>query len=237
MLTVFTWLWGYKFSREDVLKLFRGVQRHLKQEHQFCVISENYYDGWPSDVTQLMIVDGDLIRLPGCFARLRMFDPRWIEYLNRNHLVDIDRIACIDLDTVITGPLDPLFDRPESFVIMQKGNASNPCPYNGALMMLRAGVHPEVWNDFSIEAAGRVPFYEFPDDQGWLWHKVPNAAGWMCGVESGVFVFRKPGWPSFDREMKRGADDLPKGARLVTFSGGRSPDKFKHLDWVKENWR
>jgi hypothetical protein len=149
----------------------------------------------------------------------------------------IDRIVCIDLDTVITGALDPLFDRPEPFVIMQKGNASNPCPYNGALMMIRAGAHPEVWTDFSLEAAAETAHYEFPDDQGWIWHKIPNAAGWKCGSETGVFVFRKPGWPSFDRKMKRGRDDLPKGARLVTFSGGRSPQKYEHLDWVKQNWR
>jgi hypothetical protein len=148
-----------------------------------------------------------------------------------------DQIVNIDLDTVITGPLDPLFDRPEPFVIMQKGNASNPCPFNGALMMLRAGAHPEVWSDFSLEAAAKTAHYEFPDDQGWLWHKLPKAAGWKCGPETGVFVFRKPGWPSFDRKMKRGGDDLPKGARLVTFSGGRSPAKYEHLDWIKANWR
>jgi hypothetical protein len=148
-----------------------------------------------------------------------------------------DRIVNIDLDTVITGEIDPLFDRPEPFVILQGGNASNPNPYGGALIMLRAGAHPEVWTDFSVEAASRVPYFEFPDDQGWIWHKLPNAAGWKCGAGSQVFVFRKPGWPGWANKRDSHPNDaLPKGARLVTFSGGRSPEKFKHLDWVKNNW-
>lgn len=227
-LVVSTWLWGDKFGLDDVAKLVAGVRRNLKQEHRFVCFSEHRFtlDG----VEDGILPDIELTKIKGCYARLRMFDPSWQDGWFS------DRLACIDLDTVITGQIDPLFDRPEPFVIMQKGNASNPCPYNGALMMIRKGAHPEVWADFSVEAAAKTAHYEFPDDQGWLWHKVPKAAGWVCGVESGVFVFRKPGWPSFDRKMKSGGDDLPNGARLVTFSGGRSPEKYKHLPWVEKNW-
>lgn len=233
MLHVVTWLWGDKFGVEDVAKLAAGVRRNLKQPHRFLCMTDRIGREPIEGVGYRQIRDLELTAIRGCFARLRMFDPYW-QFLRE--IKEGERIACIDLDTVITGPLDPLFDRPEPFVIMQKGNASNPCPMNGALMMIRAGAHPEVWNDFSLDAAAKTAHYEFPDDQGWIWAKLPSAAGWKCGVDSGVFVFRKPGWPSFDRKMKRGGDDLPNGARLVTFSGGRSPEKYKHLDWVKENW-
>lgn len=234
MLHVVTWLWGDKFGVADVAKLAAGVRRNLKQPYRMFCMTDDVGREPVRDVPYRQILDHHLTAIRGCYARLRMFDPQW-QFLRE--IKPGERIVCIDLDTVITGELDPLFDRPEPFVIMQKGNASNPCPMNGALMMIRAGAHPEVWNDFSVEAGEKVPFHEFPDDQGWIWHKVPDAAGWKCGPESGVYVFRKPGWPSFDREMKSGRDDLPVGARLVTFSGGRSPEKYKHLDWVKENWR
>ena len=219
-LVVCTWLWGAKYGREYVERLRAGVARHLTQPHKFVV-----FEPEPEDK--------HLTEKPGCFCRMRMFSPEW----QANKIIT-DRLVCIDLDTVITGALDPLFDRPEPFVILQGGNASNPCPYNGALMMLRAGAHPDVWSDFSLEAASKVPFDSFPDDQGWLWHKVPNAAGWKTGSEHGVYVFRKPGWPGFsDRRHSIPDDSLPQGARLVTFSGWRNPKTFRHLKWVRENWR
>jgi hypothetical protein len=147
----------------------------------------------------------------------------------------------MDLDTVITDSLDPLFDRPEPFLILQGGNATNPCPFNGALQMLRPGYRHDVWDDFSIEAAQKIPYDSFPDDQAWLAYKLPGAAGWKVGPETGAYVFRKPAWPgyiSWDIAIDEGTDkDLPKGARLVTFSGWRSPARFEHLPWIKQNWR
>lgn len=233
MITIITWLWGTKFGPDDVVKLAAGVKRNLKQPHRFICVTDHDLSAFGIETT--CIKDPGLAQRRGCFCRLRMFDDVWQRDIG---ITEGERIVCIDLDTVITGKLDPLFDRPESFVIMQGGNASNPCPYNGALQMLRAGSHAEVWNDFTLEAAGKVPFFEFPDDQGWLWHKLPNAAGWKCGIESGVFVFHKPGWPDWEKSTgKIGNDELPEGARLVTFSGWRNPKRFCDLEWVKENWR
>lgn len=223
MLTIATWLWGSKYSGSDVEKLAAGVRRHLKERHRFICLTDHGLS-FVNHIKCHPIQDGKLLEVPGCFARLRMFDPEW----QKAHGID-DRLVCMDLDTVITGNLDPLFDRPEPFLILQGGNSANPCPYGGALMMLRPGVHPELWLDFSLEKAAKIKFHEFPDDQGWIWHKVPNAAGWKCGPESGVYVFRKPGWPL--------NDDLPRNARLVTFNGWRAPHTFRHLPWVSGNWK
>lgn len=210
-LNICTWRWGKKYSNDYVEKLRNAVSRHLYQKHKFCIFSPKEEDEY-------------LTKIPGCFARLRMFDPEWQK---ENDLEG--RIVCMDLDLVITGTLDHLFDRPESFVIFQGANAVNPCPYNGSLWMLRAGKRPDVWNDFSIDRAKNVPYHEFPDDQGWLAHKIPNAAGWQAGSKSGVYGFQKPGWPK--------NDILPKDARIVSFFGWRDPSKFQHLNWIKENWK
>jgi hypothetical protein len=223
MLTICTWLWGDKYGQEDVDRLARGVWRNLKQVYCMLVVTDRCLP--VSELyTSIQIPQQDryLLQERGCFVRLRMFDPEWQD----DNL--LDRIVCMDLDSVITGPLDPLFTRPENFVILQGANAANPCPFNGSLMMLRAGAHPEVWSDFSLDAAGKVPFYEFPDDQGWLHHKIPNAAGWQVGERSGVYAFQKPGWPK--------GEALPKDARMVVFPGWRAPEKFKQLGWIKENW-
>ena len=211
MLTVSTWIWGDKFSKDHVERLREGIKRHLKQPYHWRVFHPE-------------VRDMHLTKIPGCFARLRMFDPEWQK---RNGIED--RLVNFDLDTVVTGELDHLFDRPEPFVIMQGANTVNPCPMNGALMMLKAGAHPEVWNDFSLEAARQIPFHSFPDDQGWIWHKLPEAAGWKCGPESGVYVYQKRGWPP-------GTKRLPAGARLVTFINN-DPSKMMDLEWVWQNWK
>lgn len=211
-LVVCTWFWGTKYNTTYVNRLARGLRRHLKQPYRFFVATP-----WEKD--------RHLIKIPGCFVRLRMFDPEW---QRMNGLNIGDRLVCIDLDTVITGELDGLFDRPETFVILQGANSSNPCPYNGSVMMLKVGCHREVWDEFSLEAVAKVKFFEFPDDQGWLWHMLPCAAGWQCG-RSGIYAYRKPGWPTT-------GDYLPRDARMVVFPGSRDPMQIAGHDWVRKHW-
>lgn len=236
MLIVVTYLWGNKYGAEDVRKLAAGLRRHMQEPYTFVLVSDDLvrrgFDHQLPDgcnaVWSIPEQDRPLTEIPGCFARLRLFDPDWQQ---AHDIVDGDRIVSMDLDNVITGDLYPPFHRPEPFLILKGANAVNPCPYNGSVWMLRAGYRPDVWADFSIEAASKVPFYApaYPDDQSWFHHKMPNAAGWNVGPQSGIYGFQKPGWP--------GGDDLPKDARLVAFFGWRSPEKFKHLNWVQEHWR
>ncbi len=215
MLHITTWQWGDKFNAEDVAKLERGLRRNIKTPFRFLLVAGS------------SIWDQQLTEIKGCFARLRAFDPWWQDV---HDIKPGDRIVQIDLDTIITGPLDPLFDRPEPFVIMQGANAQNPCPMNGALQMLTAGEHSEVWSEFSLEAAAKTAHYEFSDDQGWIWNRLPNAAGWNVGPEHGVYVYQKRGWPG-----GKGNTALPEGARLVTFIN-KHPSDVRHLDWVRFDW-
>lgn len=211
-LTICTWLWGDKYGPDYVEKLRAGVARNLRQPHEFRVFTPR------AD-------DLHLTEIKGCFARLRMFDPEWQQ---ANGFLPGDRIVCMDLDLIVTGPLDELFDRPEPFVILQGANAVNPCPFNGSLWMLQAGYRPDVWHEFSVELAGKIPFHEFPDDQAWFADMIPDAAWWQAGRESGVYAFQKPGWPK--------GEQLPKDARIVAFPGWRDPSNYIRLEWVREHW-
>lgn len=212
MLHVCCWHWGQKYGVEYIDRLRAGVGRNLKQPYRWSVFRPERGDD-------------HLVLAKGCFARLRMFDADW---QMRQGIGSGERLVCLDLDSVVTGPLDPLFDRPEPFVILQGANSSNPCPFNGSVMMLRGGYRPDIWSDFSLEAANTIPYYQFPDDQGWLAHKLPDAAGWMAGKESGIYALGKPGWP--------GGKELPADARLVVFPGYRDPSLFTKLPWVQQHW-
>lgn len=221
MLTVCAWKWGSLYGSEDVAKLAAGVRRNLKQPFRFLLITDDLKN-IPDGVEPWRIRDPELTKIPGCFARLRMFDPDWMAW----H--DIDWLVCLDLDLIVTGSLDDLFDRNFPFMILQGANSQNPCPYNGSMMAIRKNAHPEVWKDFSVEAANKAPKFKFADDQGWIAHKVKSARGWKAG-QRGVYAFQKPGWPA--------GEELPADARIVAFPGWRSPEKFKHLPWVQEHWR
>lgn len=211
MLSIVTWHWGAKYGSEYVRKLKAAVARNLAQPYRFIVATPDEKDVW-------------LTKTPGCLVRLRMFDPVW----QQRHDIKIgDRVACVDLDVVVTGGLDPVFDRDDEFCILQGVNASNPCPYNGSIWMLKAGARQDVWFDFSIENVSRVPYDKFPDDQAWFAAKIPNAGAW--GPADGVYAFQKPGWPK--------GENIPVNARVVAFPGWRDPSKFTHLGWVRENWQ
>lgn len=212
MLHVATWSWGKKYTTAYLERLMAGVKRNLKQVHSFLVIDER----------RIRAVDKPLLQ--GCLIRLEVFDPASQE---RWGIKPGDRIAVLDLDLIVTGPLDPLFDREDSFTILQGVNTSNPNPYNGSVWMLKAGEHADVWTDFSLDAVRRVPYFAFPDDQAWMRHKIPNAAAF--GAVDGVYAFKKNGWPP--------GDALPGNARIVAFPGHRDPAQFTHLDWVKAHWR
>lgn len=227
MLTIVTFRWGKKYGPEYVRRLEAGVRRHLTRPHRFRVIADREGAcGLSQLVWRIPVEDEPLLAVPGCFARLRLFDRDW---QTSTGIWPDGRVVCMDLDTVITGPLDPLFERPEPFVVFAGANASNPCPFNGSLWMLRAGYRPDVWADFSLAAARETPIYAFPDDQGWFAARMPDAATWRAGPSSGVYAFRKPGWP--------GGNDLPAGARMVVFPGFRDPSHFADLPWVKAHWR
>lgn len=228
MFTVMTWLWGDRYHRVYVERLMAGFKRHMRSDYRFVIMSDAYNWGRLPIGCEAYQIPRSVVPLTfekGCLSRLIMFDPEFQEL----HGIR-GKLISIDLDTVITGPLDPVFDRPEPFVILQGVNSRNPCPYNGSLMLITPGVHPEVWSEFSVEASKAAPYDEFPDDQAWIAHKVPGAAGWLPGNESGVYAFAKPGWPPYSLEV-------PHGARIVTFPGKRDPSQYMNLNWIRKHWR
>ncbi|TGT76726.1 MULTISPECIES: hypothetical protein [unclassified Mesorhizobium] len=210
-LRIVTFRWGDKYGPEYVNKLWAGVERNLTTEHTFNVLHPLPEDEY-------------LTKEKGCFARLRLFDPK---YQAQVGFKPGDRIVCMDLDLIVTGPLDELFDRAEPFTILQGVNSANPCPFNGSLWILEAGYRPDVWGEFSLELAAKVPYHEFPDDQAWLADMLPDAGSF--GPEDGVYAFQKKGWPK--------GESLPRNAKLVCFPGWRDPSQYTRLDWVQQHWR
>jgi len=222
-LNVICWLWGSKYRDIDVIRLRNGVRKYLHESHRFLLFTDQvlYFSDLSIDVRPLQ--DRHLTTR-SCFCRLRMFDPHW-QKLNGLE----GRILSLDLDLVLVSRIDALLQTASTFKILQGANATNPNPFNASIMLLRCGHHAEVWNDFSPGLAQVMPFHEFPDDQGWIWHKLPKADGWKVGKDSGIYAFQKPGW-------RTGSIDLPSDAKIVAFIGKRKPRMYEFVPWVRQYW-
>ena len=156
---------------------------------------------------------------PSCYRRLKLFDPAMSEIIG-------PRFVMLDLDTVITGDLRPLWNRPED-VVMWK-SPSNEWPYNGAMFMANTGARPKVWTDFDpVESPKLTTAAGFRgSDQAWLSYALgPNEAVWTQA--DGVVYYGK---------MMRPRDRLPKGSRIVFTTGGTAPWTLKHR-WVRDHYR
>lgn len=229
MLFVCTWLWGTKWGDDYAVQLFAALRRHIKQEFRAVLITDRAGGFGEDIVCPVEEADKPLLEQRGCLVRMRMFDAAWQARIGAKAG---DRIVNIDVDAVVTGDLDVLFDRRDEFTIMQGFNQTNPCPFNGSLWMFRAGERHDVFDDFSFKAYAdrKVPFHAFPDDQGWLHYKFPNAAAWT--TKEGVYAFKKINWPAFVGGIKHG---LPLNARVVAFPG-RAPKEYQWLGWVRQHW-
>jgi hypothetical protein len=156
-------------------------------------------------------------RKPNCFRRLVMFAPDASKTFGC-------RFVSMDLDCIIGGPLDPLFDRPEDFVIFKGTHQSRP--YNGSLMMLKAGSRPQVYRRFNQAAADASGEAFHGSDQAWIAHCLgPNEATW--DERDGVW--------HFDQYLKRWMKANPT---ILFFPGKRKPWEFKDVfPYTKRNYR
>ncbi len=231
MISVISWLWRQEKSRagfraEHVNTWAAMVRRNLTMPHRIACVTDMPEGIDPS--VEIIAPPGDFLNItsptwsvqrgkPQCYRRLAMF---------RRDAGRIfgERIACMDLDCVIGGSLDPLFDRPEDLVLF-KGTVPSR-PYNGSMQLIRAGCRPDVFEDFSQEAALESGALYCGSDQAWLMHKLgPDVPTW--GEDDGVFWFN-----SRFRSQARAR------ARVVFFPGKSKPwDLAKIERYTRTHYR
>lgn len=171
MISVISWLWNQPEGRvtykpEHVWIWASMVERNLAMPHKLlCVTTET---DLPSNVERID-PPGDFEdvepawgpRKPNCYRRLVMFRKDAAKTFGR-------RFVSMDLDCIIGGPLDPLFARPEDFVICKGTHPSRP--FNGSMMLIRAGCRPQVYEQFDQTGADASGAAFHGSDQAWLAH-------------------------------------------------------------------
>jgi hypothetical protein len=230
MITVLTWLWSQDQTRatytaEHVNIWADMVRRNLAMPHRIACVT-NMPEGIDPRV-EIIDPPGDFMDIrnplwagkkPQCYRRLSMF---------RRDAAAIfgERFVCMDLDSVIAGPLDPLFDRPEDLVLF-KGTSIHR-PYNGSMMLIRAGCRPEVFEDFSQDNALLSGAKFCGSDQAWLMHRLgPNEPTWSAA--DGVHWFNA----RFRRDYGR------LRPSVIFFPGAFKPWDAVSVDrFIKHNYR
>jgi hypothetical protein len=226
LITVLTWLWNQpegrtKYTAEHVYLWADMVSRNLSMKHRLaCVTTETDLPpnveriDPPGEFEDVSATWGP--RKPNCFRRLTMFRRDAAKTFGR-------RFVCMDLDVVIGGPLDPLFNRPEDLVLC-KGTAPER-PYNGSMMLIKAGCRPQVYEDFDQAGADASGSAFHGSDQAWLAHKL----GWNEATWTDEIHFFRPG--SFSNKLK---------PSILFFPGKRKPwdyAPYKIFPFISNNYR
>jgi hypothetical protein len=234
-LVVCCFKWGEKFGPQHVNTLDSMVRRNCRLPFEFVCVTDDHR-GIASHIrivplwSELSDVPSPVGRsFPSCYRRLKLFGPEARALIG-------ERIVCLDLDTVITADVTPLWDRPDEFMIWanhwgkRKGKGRNKQRFNGSMFMLAADSRPKVWTKFNPETSPKeaTKAGHRGSDQGWLSYVLGDEATW--GKDDGVYSWR------VDIEPNGGG--LPEGARVVFWHGQANPwDRGQAYDWVREHYR
>lgn len=229
MITILTWLWRQQKTRTlytaDHVNVWAAmVRRNLSMPHRIACVTD-MPEGIDAGV-EIIAPPGDFLDIsnprwangrPQCYRRLSMF---------RRDAGRIfgERFVSMDLDVVIGGPLDPLFDRDEDLTLF-KGTLRGR-PYNGSMMMMTAGCRPAVYEDFNQEAALESGRLFCGSDQAWLMHKLgPGEKVW--DDRDGVYWF---GGAYRTRREKA-------APRILFFPGNLKPWDVRKIDpFTRDNY-
>lgn len=192
MLTVLTWYWKQpggrtEYTAQHVNIWAAMVRRNLQMPHRVACVTDHREGIDPSiDIIEppRQFEDWRIPswpeKRPQCLRRLTMFGPDAGRIFG-------DRFICMDLDCVITGALDPLFDVPEDFRMFRGTNHTRP--YNGSMMLISAGARPQVYERLTIDGAIEAGHQFVGSDQAWISRVLgPGEPTW--GHEHGVFTYR-----------------------------------------------
>lgn len=196
------------------------VRRNLSIPHRIACVTAEPLDlpshieiiSPPADFQDIRIPTWPETR-PQCLRRLTMFAPDAGEIFG-------DRFVCMDLDCVIGESLDLLFDTEAEFRICT-GTAKER-PYNGSMMLLKAGARPQVYTDFTPAKAAAAGRRFVGSDQAWIADCLTGEATW--GEDDGVVYY---GLPRSPETVKR----------VMFFPGGAKPWMRFQDGWISEHYR
>lgn len=234
--------WGDLYGPEYVNRLYRAVQDHLSLEHDFICISDSF-DGLESGIKRQTFDFSQLDRplwAHGKWPKLQMFD--------RDIVGEYDAALFLDLDLLVTGSLDPLFQ-----IVLNQGGLFLMPKFRGFVWRM---IPAAIW-DFvpwlmsratrgnssvvgyipaqqfhlfdAFDGAAHLPKYE--NDQNYIsalaFRRRCYPKNWCIGL-----IHLVPYWPL--GLIYKPYRTPPKRPKIVIFNGRPNPDEL--IDDELQSW-
>lgn len=240
MLSIILALWGhegppgrndhvYKFGPDDALRMAAQIRANLKLPHELVLVTDFPQHLFPSDLRYVSIAEhfAEVRQLGGCYLRLQFFQPGMSAILG-------PRIAWLDLDSVVTGDLDPLFGRREPLVLY-RSDSLRTTRWNGSFVLGDVDANAQIWTRFDMATSPqalrdmRALKNTGPrgTDQAWL-HTLFDYDTPHVSSAEGIY--------HWGRAKMRA---LPENARVVTFAGAvkmNDPKAHRYSPWLRQHW-
>lgn len=195
---------GGRYTADWVARLQRGVARNMGA-HRFVCLSDV-----PVPCERIPLTTN----WPGWWSKIELFRPGLLT----------GPTLYLDLDTIITGPLDRLFR--DDFAMVP--DFVMPGQKNSGVMAW-SGDRSRIWREMRCNPDATMAHYD-----AWPGGRIGDQAFIedVMGSEAGTF---EPGLvASFKRDCQSG---IPAGASAISFHGRRKPPDLLNIEWVRDLWK
>jgi hypothetical protein len=242
--TIICMKWGTRYGVDYVNRLWSMIQRNTRRPTRLVCYTDDI-SGVDPDVTTAPLPP---ITIPPAYVARGMWRKLSIWQYPLGDLAG--DILFLDLDLVITGPLDDFFDfAPGAYVAIDNWTQPGARVGNTSVFRFRAGAHAHIYDDFNRDPEAILTKWRI--EQQYISDMMPGMqfwpAPWCLSFKHNLL----PRWPlNFLR-----AAPLPADARIVAFTGKPDPDEaligqwpdrtlrqrlYKHVrptPWIGQHWR
>ena len=220
MQTVVCMKWGTAFGPEYVNRLYRGVMRNVTRPTRFLALTDDP-SGLASGVDHAPIPPIRLVEgmRRGPWRKLALWSPQVADVTGD--------LLFLDLDVVITGGLDLLFDyEPGKLCIIRNWTQMKRETGNSSVMRFPVGAASHLVSDFEKDPVALS--FSFVNEQNYLCResRLPMAfwpASWCASFKNTML----PPWPI---RLVR-APALKPETRIVVFTGTPRPEQALRGEW------
>lgn len=240
--------WGTLYPADYVNVLYNAVRRNLTGEFRFLCLTDDPTEFLPG-IEHRPIPDLDLspgMKKSGQWAKLALYLTDLYGFTGRALFTDLDMVIC--------GSLDAMFERPEPFITTDMGTDWRPNPTGTGtvepgtcLFAFNLGQEAQILDNFLANKQAAVDTYVI--EQAWVGAQASSMAywprGWVLSFKRhlrqpiGMDLFRQPKAPPPDAKViafhgePRPIDLLRPGNRLWD-----RPPHFGHgqVRWMADYW-
>ncbi len=226
MINIVCMKWGDLYGPEYVNKLYGMVARNLKGEFRFVCLTDNTHGINPSvECLECPTID---LPLPYCNTGWRKI-ALWDETLPGM----VGDWLFLDLDVVITGPLDDFFEyRPDvTFMVMQNWTQKGQGIGNTSVFRFRVGSHPYLVERLIPDYRKIIRIHR--NEQTYVSRIISEIGFWP---DDWCALFKVQCVPTMPFRWWQ-TPKLPDGTRVVAFPGSPNPDDAAAGIWPAKSYK